>query len=160
MKNIRKIGGRLPQTKVASAIPDRDTEGVWQIYPGNGNVASSFEYSHRDVIARNGSCTTSGASMMFPTASHSLTRFRTAIKYYFRQGDIGEYIDHPAYISSQQLIQRVVKKIYFNICNLSESNNVLDPLHRVAFYLGPWPGQLGNGGGRMERRSQAKLLGV
>ena len=41
--------------------------------------------------------------------------------------------------------------------NLSQSNDLLDPLYRAAFYLGPRPEQLGNDGGQMGRRSQARL---
>ena len=122
-------------------------------FAGTSTVASrAFK-----LQCNNGICTHYGAELACRQHRISLTRFEYIISCRATSGSIST--TRPT-SPSQQLFQCSVKKTYLDTCNLSESNDVLNPLHRAAFYLGPRPGKLGNNRGRLERHSRARLLRV
>ena len=125
-------------------------------FAGTSTVASrAFKLQCNDGI-----CTHYGAEFACRQHRISLTKFRIAIEYIIScRATSGSISTTRPTSPSQQLFQRAVKKTYFNTCNLSESNDVLNPLHRAAFYLVPRPGKLGNNRGRIERLSRETIKG-
>ena len=90
--------------------------------------------------------------MMFPTAQHKILHSDQVL---FPAGQ------HRGACQSHGL-HVIVSSRYDTACvKFTETNErCAIPFHRRAFYLCPQPGQKGNDGGRMEKRPQARLLGL
>ena len=109
----------------------KSMEGVWQIHPGNDDVASSCHPSDKAAeMSLPGMAPASPPASTTILQPHiSLANFRREIKHYFRQSNIGVHADHSAYISQSAVVSVCYERdVLRYVHNLSESNDVLDLL--------------------------------
>jgi hypothetical protein len=141
----------------------KSMEGVWQIHPGNDDVASSRHPSNKlqrchcqEWLLYHLGCLNDDPYSVASPSQASAER-SNIISGMATSGCMST--TRPT-SPSQQLFLRVMEETYFVMCIIFPSPTVYSiSFHRAVFYLGPRPGQLGNDGGRMKKLSHETFRG-